>query len=111
MLRPPMPIDEGYGGGSWTHTEISTEEKDRIHRAERSSVTIRVEDLTQEEMDRRRADFKSPYGPSTAMQDAEGEGDSLPQYVAIPSPQVSDVTTPVRQHPPRNEPGEPESLR
>ncbi|KAJ2931484.1 hypothetical protein H1R20_g5627, partial [Candolleomyces eurysporus] len=95
-LRPPPPIEVGYGGGSWTHRDISEEEKSRIELAERDSTTVSLADLTEAEKERRRSEIKSPYGPPSAEEDTESE--SLPQYVA---------TFPEPQHTP---PGQPESL-
>ncbi|RXW25601.1 hypothetical protein EST38_g271 [Candolleomyces aberdarensis] len=96
-LRPPPPIEVGYGGGSWTHRDISEEEKSRIELAERDSTTVSLADLTEAEKERRRSEIKSPYGPPSASEE-DAELESLPQYVA---------TFPEPQHSP---PGQPESL-
>lgn len=96
-LGPPPPIEVGYGGGSWTHRDISDEEKSRIERSERNSTIVSLADLTDAEKERRRSEIKSPYGPTFASE-ADTEAESLPQYVA---------TFPEPQHPSA---GEPESL-
>lgn len=73
---PAVPIEAGYGGGEWTHREITEEEKNRME----------IEDLTEEERAQRRSDIKSPYGPLSTPP-LSSESDPLPQYVAFPEPQ------------------------
>ncbi|KAF5317088.1 hypothetical protein D9611_003834 [Ephemerocybe angulata] len=86
-FRPAPPIEAGYGGGFWTHRDISEEEKGRLSRTEsenpEASIVIRVEDLSDDERARRRSEIKTPYGPPPSE---EPEIDTLPQYVAFPSP-------------------------
>ncbi|KAJ2918025.1 hypothetical protein MD484_g2409, partial [Candolleomyces efflorescens] len=100
-LGPPPPIEIGYGGGSWTHSDISDEEKSRIERSERNSTTVSLAELTEAEKERRRSEIKSPYGPTFA---ADADTESLPQYVAaFPEPQPHTVHS-------NSPPKEPESL-
>lgn len=87
-LRPPVPIEAGYGGGVWTHREITEEEKSRMEPPELGDTTIRVQDLTEEERERRRSEIKSPYGPSSPTAQS-AESDPLPQYVAFPDPELT----------------------
>lgn len=37
---PPPPIEDGYGGGSWTHDGIAGEEKERLRRREELEDTV-----------------------------------------------------------------------
>jgi hypothetical protein len=53
-----VPVEVGYGGGSWTHSDISEEEKARLQRARSSSTTNHERQLSVEEVDRRRTEHK-----------------------------------------------------
>ncbi|TFK44764.1 hypothetical protein BDQ12DRAFT_673536 [Crucibulum laeve] len=76
---PAPPLEVGYGGGTWTHDEISAEEKSRLQRLDRESGIILDEpQIDEEEADRRRSEVKSSLGPPASKTDV----DPLPQYSA-----------------------------
>jgi hypothetical protein len=59
---PALPIETGYGGGLWTHQDISAEEKSRLkERDEEMGLPEPAVTVSYEEIDRR--DKKSPMGP------------------------------------------------
>ncbi|TEB38201.1 hypothetical protein FA13DRAFT_1761465 [Coprinellus micaceus] len=78
--KPPIPIEAGYGGGAWTHSEITAEEKSRLERSELGEMTVNINDLTEEERARRRSEIKTPYGPSSSPP-LSTESDQLPQIM------------------------------
>ena len=87
---PPPPIEVGYGGGQWTHQDISEEEKARLGRRELDEggggETISSTNMTEAERTRRLEESKSPSGPST-----------VPRYEpALPRYALKD-TGPVRE--------------
>lgn len=55
---PAVPVEAGYGGGSWTHTDITDEEKDRLRRAGSASATSQEAPISDEERSRRRSEHK-----------------------------------------------------
>jgi hypothetical protein len=84
---PAPPIAVGYGGGTWTHAEISEEEKARMKRQDAemgmSESTPTVDD---EEMERRRQEIKSPNGPPLITKLREME--DLPRYTLSDPPRL-----------------------
>ncbi|EAU91782.1 hypothetical protein CC1G_04550 [Coprinopsis cinerea okayama7 len=99
--RPPVPIEEGYGGGSWTLSDISQEEKARLKRQQGPSTSSGVEDLTEEEKTRRREEHKSIHGPVGVPQ---YEVDTLPAYTTT-------ADDPAVQFPQPGAPPDPSLLR
>jgi hypothetical protein len=88
--RPAAPVEVGYGGGTWTHEEISEEEKTRMQRREQerenSIQTLPPILVDEAEMARRRSEMKAVANPSTSY---TPEIDELPryQYFAIERPE------------------------
>jgi len=39
-VRPAPSIEGGYGGGSWTHQDIASEEKARLQKQESENATV-----------------------------------------------------------------------
>lgn len=80
---PPVPIEEGYGGGSWTHSQFSEKEKARLGESSFDDDLPQsgVPELTEEEKNRRRNEHKSIHGPSANPQ---SEGEPLPLYSSMP---------------------------
>ncbi|KAF9012388.1 hypothetical protein BDQ17DRAFT_1343794 [Cyathus striatus] len=77
-VPPLIPIEIGYGGGTWTHSEISTEEKERLKRKEQEQEIIGLSSPPlNEELSRRKSVFKSFSGSATVL---TKEGEDLPQY-------------------------------
>lgn len=77
--RPATPVEVGYGGGTWTHSEISDEEKARMQRIEREQeVDVETSPpMDEAEASVRRSEIKSVGGPSNSYaQDV----DVLPLY-------------------------------
>lgn len=76
--RPSPPIEVGYGGGTWTHEEITEEEKARLKRAERELGTdSRMSPIDETEAARRRSEIKAVGGPITSY---VPEVEDLPRY-------------------------------
>lgn len=77
---PPPPIEAGYGGGSWTHQEISEEEKARMKRLDEEAgfAPPPTSEYDEDEAERRRRDIKSPNGPPSSTR--RREMDDLPRY-------------------------------
>ncbi|KAG7440021.1 uncharacterized protein BT62DRAFT_938446 [Guyanagaster necrorhizus] len=80
-----LPIEAGYGGGTWTHSEISIEEKARLQRSEAVDATDHQRDefeevpsLDEEQQRKRDSDSKSPGGPLPPMRTRDM--DDLPRY-------------------------------
>lgn len=76
---PATPIEIGYGGGTWTHEEISEEEKARLRRQEREQgIDIEARPpMDEAEAAKRRLEIKTVGGPTTSY---EPEIDDLPRY-------------------------------
>jgi len=76
--RPSPPIEVGYGGGTWTHEEISEEEKARLQRLEEEAgIKIDTPTIGDAEAARRRMDIKTVGGPTTSDMP---EIEELPRY-------------------------------
>lgn len=78
--RPSPPIEVGYGGGTWTHEEISEEEKARLKRLEEEAgIDIEAEApvIDDAEATRRRLDIKAVGGPTGSY---APEIEELPRY-------------------------------
>jgi hypothetical protein len=56
--RPSPPLEVGYGGGTWTHEEISEEEKARLKRRDRE-MESEVESLSSLDEAERKAEIKA----------------------------------------------------
>jgi hypothetical protein len=83
--RPAAPLEDGYGGGTWTHEEISEEEKARLQKQEREQgidVEAQSPPIDEAEMAKRRSEIKIVGGPTTSY---ASEVDDLPRY---PSPRI-----------------------
>ncbi|TFK25680.1 hypothetical protein FA15DRAFT_755597 [Coprinopsis marcescibilis] len=78
LNQPPMDVEYGYGGGLWTHTDISEEEKDRLKRETGHAPSNADDDMTDEQKDERRREQKSIHGPSSIPKDV----DPLPLYTS-----------------------------
>lgn len=88
----PAPfVEAGYGGGSWTHEDISTEEKARLKQRDSQTETVAEprqkpeEDVTDEEAEGRRSESKTPAGLPHPVRTREIE--DLPRY-ALSDPPV-----------------------
>lgn len=81
---PPPPIEVGYGGGSWTHQDISEEEKARMKRMDAEVGIVPTPEVDEEEIDRRRQEIKSPNGPPPSTRRREME--DLPRYTLSDPP-------------------------
>ncbi len=76
--RPSPPIEVGYGGGTWTHEEISEEEKTRLKRQEdEAGISVDVPAIDEAEAARRRMDIKTVGGPAASY---TPEIEELPRY-------------------------------
>jgi len=76
--RPSPPIEVGYGGGTWTHEEISEEEKARLRRLEEEAgIDIEAPAIDDAEATRRRLDIKTVGGPTGSY---APEIEELPRY-------------------------------
>ena len=58
---PALPVEAGYGGGLWTHEDISAEEKARLNARDEEMGLPGLVDSVDEEMNR--ITEKSPMGP------------------------------------------------
>lgn len=77
--RPSPPIEVGYGGGMWTHEEISEEEKARLKRLEEEAgINVETSAIDDAEATRRRLDMKTVGGPISSSHTPEIE--ELPRY-------------------------------
>lgn len=77
--RPSPPVEAGYGGGTWTHEEISEEEKARLMRQEEElgGDVERPPPIDAAEAARRRSEMKVVGGPTPPyVPDVE----ELPRY-------------------------------
>ncbi|KAK0212572.1 hypothetical protein DFS33DRAFT_1377052 [Desarmillaria ectypa] len=88
-----LPIEAGYGGGTWTHSEISMEEKARLQRST-VDATDHLRDEFEEvpsldEEQQRKRDFKSPAGPLPPMRTRDM--DDLPRYSLTDPPRIYDT--------------------
>jgi len=81
---PAPPVEVGYGGGLWTHEEISSEEKARLKRMDNLNGVGPTTAPDDEEAERRRREIKSPSGPPPPVQSPE---DELPTYTLPVLPQ------------------------
>ncbi|KAJ3575084.1 hypothetical protein NP233_g1337 [Leucocoprinus birnbaumii] len=85
--RPATPVEVGYGGGTWTHDEITEEEKQRMQRLEREhGIDAETSPpLNEVEAALRRSEIKSVGGPATTSyaQDV----DELPRYPYSTAPE------------------------
>ncbi|KAF8893817.1 hypothetical protein BD779DRAFT_1435349 [Infundibulicybe gibba] len=81
--RPPPPMEIGYGGGSWTHGEITEEEKARLKREDGYMEPEPESDEDEDEMERRRQEIKSVSGP---LPPKVREMDDLPRYTLSDNP-------------------------
>ncbi|RDB24985.1 hypothetical protein Hypma_007857 [Hypsizygus marmoreus] len=85
---PSLPIDVGYGGGSWTHSEITQEEKARLQRRDAEEDVLEpVSYVDDEERVHRMQESKSSTGPPSAMRIREL--DDLPRYTLSDPPRGS----------------------
>lgn len=75
---PAVPVEVGYGGGSWTHSDISEEEKTRLRRAGSSSANSHEPQLSDEERNRRRSEHKLINPPDVVPVEP------LPEYTPPP---------------------------
>ncbi|KXN85389.1 hypothetical protein AN958_11489 [Leucoagaricus sp. SymC.cos] len=78
--RPAAPVEMGYGGGTWTHEEISEEEKERLKKQEQE-LGLDIEappPMDETEVAIRRSEIKSVGGPTTTPY--AYEADDLPHY-------------------------------
>lgn len=84
---PAPPIEMGYGGGTWTHAEISEEEKERMKRLD-AEMGVPESDLVidDEELERRRQEIKFPNGPPPSTKPRELE--DLPRYTLSDPPRL-----------------------
>ncbi|KAK0460996.1 uncharacterized protein EV420DRAFT_1529601 [Desarmillaria tabescens] len=91
-----LPIEAGYGGGTWTHSEISMEEKARLQRS-----TVDAADQQRDEFEdvhpldkeqQRNRDSKSPAGPLPPMRTRDM--DDLPRYSLNDPPRIYDSPLP-----------------
>lgn len=82
--NPPPPIEAGYGGGLWTHQDISEEEKARMKRMDAEVGIVPTPEVDEEEKDMRRQEIKLPNGtpPSTRRREVE----DLPRYTLSDPP-------------------------
>lgn len=79
-------VEAGYGGGSWSHDEISIAEKARLRREE-SEMGIEEVDQNNylDEDEQRGIDTKSAAGPAPPKLNAKASED-LPRYALFDSP-------------------------
>lgn len=84
---PTHPDEVGYGGGSWTHREITEEEKARLKREEGEDAVPEPITLDDEERERQRQDIKSSMGPPSISNPREL--DDLPRYTLSDPPRGS----------------------
>ncbi|KAH6910375.1 hypothetical protein BKA70DRAFT_1147394 [Coprinopsis sp. MPI-PUGE-AT-0042] len=75
---PAVPVEVGYGGGSWTHSDISEEEKTRLQRAGSSSAASHEPQVSDEERNRRRSEHKLISPPDIVPVEP------LPEYTPPP---------------------------
>lgn len=92
----PVPIEVGYGGGSWTHEEITTEEKARLQREDMEAESVHEMQLEKEvdeaieadataaEVERRSRESKSAAVPLPSRSDNDLE--ELPRYSLTDAP-------------------------
>ncbi|KAJ3920439.1 hypothetical protein F5877DRAFT_38140 [Lentinula edodes] len=73
-------IEEGYGGGSWTHEQISQDEKSLLRQQEQDDDALPSPSRNFNEQNR---DVKTAAGPPTPH-----EIDPLPQYALTESPEL-----------------------
>ncbi|KAK0486081.1 hypothetical protein IW261DRAFT_1559507 [Armillaria novae-zelandiae] len=87
-----LPIEAGYGGGTWTHSEISVEEKARLQQSTADIADHQFENgpsLSEEQQ--RKRDSKSPAGPPPLMRTRDT--DDLPRYSLNDPPRTYDGQT------------------
>ncbi|KAK0226197.1 hypothetical protein IW262DRAFT_1294438 [Armillaria fumosa] len=74
-----LPIEAGYGGGTWIHSEISMEEKARLQRSTADTADHQFESAPSlDEEQQRKRDSKTPAGPPPPMRTRDT--DDLPRY-------------------------------
>ncbi|KAF9465082.1 hypothetical protein BDZ94DRAFT_1255258 [Collybia nuda] len=83
-INPPPPVEVGYGGGLWTHEDISEEEKSRVKRMDADLEVEHAAEVSDEEMDRRRRDIKSLNDPPVRPRVTE----DLPRYTLSDPPRA-----------------------
>ncbi len=109
-----LPIEEGYGGtfepysgrimlklnnailgGTWTHSEISVEEKARLQRSTADAADHQRHEFANtpslDEEQQRKRDSKSPAGPPPPMRTRDT--DDLPRYSLNDPPRIYDNQT------------------
>lgn len=90
-----LPIEEGYGGGTWTHSEISVEEKARLQRSTADAADHQRHEFANtpslDEEQQRKRDSKSPAGPPPPMRTRDT--DDLPRYLLNDPPRIYDNQT------------------